>query len=169
MSGIFPNAADGGVSCDVVIPPGHCPVTPPLTNPLYYGSGCDVRLRPEVLNSLISEIAASVDQAALAYDPTKTNNLELSIRYMIQRGLPHSGNAQGGPQNYTLTLDPAPVAYTNYLALLVVPALTNTGAVTLNVNGLGARQVVRNDGLQLRSEDWQIGIPTLIAFYGRRD
>ncbi len=93
MSGIFPNTADGGLAPNATDTnnPSHAydPNTEPLnTAALYYGNGCDVRLRPEVVNAIISELEGVVDIADRAYDHSKLNNLQVAARYLIQRGLP---------------------------------------------------------------------------------
>jgi hypothetical protein len=53
----------------------------------------------------------------------------------------------GGTANaHTLTLTPAPAAYAAGQAFSFVANATNTGATTLNVNGLGAKNIVRGNG-----------------------
>src|SRR5262245_42442617 len=111
MSGIFPNSGDGGLApnpLDLSNPAmAFAPTLPPInTTALYYGNGCDVRLRPEVINALISEMVAIADRGEVAYSRVRLNNAELGVRYMIQRGLPRGGIATGGPANYNLALDP---------------------------------------------------------------
>lgn len=88
MAGMFPNAIDGGVSPDLV-PFSYDPdIAPENTNALYYPDNCGVRLRPEVLNALISEIACVVDKAGLAYDGTNLCNLQEAITSMIAAKVP---------------------------------------------------------------------------------
>lgn len=56
----------------------------------------------------------------------------------------------GGTANaITVTLAPAPAAYVAGMAIRTKVASTNTASATINVNGLGARQIVRPDGSQL--------------------
>lgn len=91
MSGIFPQAADGGVPAEAATN-GYQPTNPPTEgSALYFGNGCGVVLRPEVLNSLTSEIACAVDKAGRNYDPGDTCNLFRAIMDLItasQRGMP---------------------------------------------------------------------------------
>jgi len=105
--------------------------------------------------------------------PSDLHQLRKAIEGFIRNGLGsvllHGGNALGGPNDYnTVTLVPPlqTAAYVDFLMLLVVPAVTNRGAVTLNMNGIGVKPVLRNDGAQLQSGDWIIGKPHLIAYYG---
>lgn len=171
MSGIFPNVNDGGLApSDDPLNPTHAfpPNTSPVgTNALYYGNGCDVRLRPEVLNSLISEIAATADKADLAYNPAKLTNLQTAIRYLIQRGLP-KGNlmtATSGQLDYQMTLDPRCTKLNDYMELAIVPNLPNLGAVRVSIDGLGFVPIVRNDGANLQMRDLVGGIPHNIKYY----
>jgi hypothetical protein len=170
MSGIFPNTGDGGLPPNAADTsnPSHAydPVTDPVsTAALYYGNGCDVRLRPEVVNSIISEIEATADSADLAYDPGRLINLQLATRYLIQRGLPRAV-LLGGPVNaYTGQLDPPATAYNNFMTLSIVPNITNTGATTFNLNGRGNVPVVRQNGLPLGGGELIAGIPTEAIYY----
>jgi hypothetical protein len=171
MSGIFPAAADGGLAPNAndQLNPTHAypPVTAPVgTAALYYGNGCDVRLRPEVVNSLISEQEALIDRAMLPYNPNRLTNLELAARYLIQRGLPRGTVFVGGPNNFTATLDPPSTAYNNFMTLSILPEKTNTGPVTVNLDGHGPVPVVRNDGLNLAPQDLYALKPFEAIFYG---
>src|SRR5215470_6492206 len=110
MSGIFPNASDGGLP-PTADPnnPSHAydPVRDPVgTSALYYGNGCDVRLRPEVVNALISEQEAVTDAGEVKYDPGRLTNLLLGTQYLIQRGRETGAMLLGGPAAYTGTLTP---------------------------------------------------------------
>ncbi|WP_167434070.1 tail fiber protein [Paenibacillus silvae] len=55
----------------------------------------------------------------------------------------NSGNA------YTVTLTPAPTAYVDGLRITIKINSANTGAVTINVNGLGAKGVLKSNGSDL--------------------
>src|SRR5215472_6700511 len=96
MSGIFPQSQHGGLPPNPNDPnlpvQAFLPTIPPAdTAALYYGNGCDVRLMPYVLNSIISEIASTVDRGEVAYRFSSLRNQELAIRYLIQRGMPMGG------------------------------------------------------------------------------
>lgn len=66
-----------------------------------------------------------------------------------------AGNVtQGGASNaYTFTSGETLTAYSNSLRILWKPNATSTGAVTLNVDGIGAKKVYRPDGTQAGSGD----------------
>ena len=170
MSGIFPNGSDGGLPPNTSDPlnPNHAynPINPPLdTSALYYGNGCDVRLRPEVVNSLISELAALSDRAGISYQAGRLTNTELAVRYLIQRGLPKGTYTAGGPNAYTATLDPTMTGYNNHMVLCVVPNVTNESYVRLSVDGRPSVPVLRNDARELMKFDWEANVPVLIAYW----
>jgi len=171
MSGIFPNGTDGGLPPNPASPnnPSHAydPVRDPVgTSALYYGNGCDVRLRPEVVNALISEQEAVTDAGEVKYDPGRLTNLLLGTQYLIQRGRETGAMLLGGPAAYTGTLTPPVTSYNDFMMLKVVPGITNAGPVTVNFNGVGAAQVLRNDGLDLRADDFRANIPIIIVALG---
>jgi|GEM_PF-1915682 len=176
MTGIFPLPQDDGLPPNPAQPnnPAQAfdPTIPPVnTAALYYGYSCNARIRPPVPNSLISEIAATVDRAGRAYDPSSLQNLEFAIRYMIQRGLPRGALIVAqNPFNFTVTLDPVPPAYSDFMTLTLVPALAGTdtqnqGYVRVNVNGLGSVPLLRNDGGELHAADMLQGKPFIATYY----
>lgn len=67
---------------------------------------------------------------------------------------------------YSITLTPAPAAYTNGLRLSFEPAAVNTGAATLNVNGLGVVPLVKFGGVPLDSADLRAGVPVQVIYDG---
>ncbi len=59
---------------------------------------------------------------------------------------PGYGVTSGSANIYTLTLTPAPSAYTDGMGIVVKINSANTGAATVNVNGLGAKAIVDGKG-----------------------
>ncbi|CAM5577287.1 hypothetical protein MAUB1S_09712 [Mycolicibacterium aubagnense] len=71
--------------------------------------------------------------------------------------------AGGGTNALTVTLQPTPAAYSDGMVVRTKVAATNTGAVTINVNGLGVKGVKRADGSDVLPSDFPAGaIVTLI-------
>jgi hypothetical protein len=62
-----------------------------------------------------------------------------------QSGTYHWGQVSGTGMAVQLTLDPPCTSYTNGLAVRFLPLAAGQGAVTLNVDGLGARRIYRSD------------------------
>ncbi len=59
---------------------------------------------------------------------------------------PGYGVTAGGTTTYTLTLNPAPTAYLDGMGIAIKINAANTGASTINVNGLGAKALKDNLG-----------------------
>lgn len=170
MSGWHPEVADGGLPpnpSDATNPiQAFPPIRPPAgTAALYYGNGCDVRLRPAVLNTLISENLALVDSVGLNYNPGRLTNTRLAVEYVVQKGLPKWVALDGGPSYYTGVLDPPLLhGHNNGMVLCVVPKARNSGFVRVDV-GAGWVPVLRNDFRELQADDWPANVPQIIAYY----
>lgn len=84
------------------------------------------------------------------------------------RGSVFIGGSVGGTGNaITLTLNPALAAYNSYVHLRFIASANNTGAVTINVNGLGARNIRKVSGgaiVALTSGDLIAGAPYEIVY-----
>jgi hypothetical protein len=76
----------------------------------------------------------------------------------VQLGTLNYAGAAGGTANVlTATLAPAPTAYAAPLEVIVQVSTTNTGATTLNVNGLGAIAVVGSAHAALQGNELVAG------------
>lgn len=135
----------------------------------YSTSRCQPRFDPAAANAMLSEDMNLIMKGEVTYDGLRLDNLERATRYLIQRGLPRSALMTGGPNAYLASLDPAATRYSDYMTLTVVPAEDNAnGGVTLNLNNLGVRSIVRSDGLALQRDDLVAGVPFLITYYGNK-
>ena len=95
--------------------------------------------KPLVLTSTDSTLRA-IEGLAPA-----TNETGLISLGDAQIGRYHWGQASGTPMAIALTLDPPCAAYTSGLTVRFLPTASSYGAVTLNVDGLGAKRVYRSD------------------------
>lgn len=77
-------------------------------------------------------------------------NLLLAIQSIAQQDNNYAADA-GAANAYVVTLTPAPAALNAGLIVRFKAANANTGAATLNVNGLGAKNIVHRDGSALLS------------------
>lgn len=85
-----------------------------------------------------------------------------AIQHLIQRGQTRSGGDSGAVNALVVALVPALAEYKFGLSIDVIIGNDNTGPATINVNGLGARTILRNDGTPLQPRDLPInGIVTL--------
>lgn len=63
----------------------------------------------------------------------------------------------GAADAYVVTLSPAPASYQTGMAVIMKAANTNTGASTINVNGLGVKSIKDSDGTALTATDIYAG------------
>ena len=56
------------------------------------------------------------------------------------------GIATGSANTYTIILNPAPASYKEGMAVAVKINVTNTGASTININGLGPKSISKANG-----------------------
>ncbi len=75
-------------------------------------------------------------------------------------------NDTGTANTYTIAPSPAISAYTAYQQFTFVPAHTNTGASTLNVNGLGTKSIVKNVSTALSGGEIVTGVVTTVVYDG---
>jgi hypothetical protein len=63
------------------------------------------------------------------------------------------GIDNGANDSYVITLSPAPLEYTNGMMILFRANTNNTGAASINVNGLGAKTIVKRVSTTLANGD----------------
>lgn len=92
-------------------------------------------------------VFTSTDSTLRAIDGLAPANNETALIALgaAQSGLYHWGQVSGTPMAIALTLDPPCTAYTNGLTVRFLPTSSSYGAVTLNVDDLGAKRVYRSD------------------------
>ena len=74
--------------------------------------------------------------------------------------------AATGTNDLTLTLNPALTQYVAGMPIYLKAAATNTGAMTLNVNGLGAKAIKKNGSEALVAEDVAAGQVIAVSYDG---
>jgi hypothetical protein len=67
------------------------------------------------------------------------------------------GVAKGSANAYTITLQPAPASYKEGMAVAVKIHATNTGASTININGLGAKGIRKANGNNVSAGNLKAG------------
>ncbi len=91
---------------------------------------------------------------AVIYDGTNFQMVStLGNIGISQNGSEIFGVDSSGTDAYAITLVPAPTAYTTGMVVNFTAGTLNTGAATLNVNGLGAKSLVRNFNVALVTGD----------------
>ena len=73
-----------------------------------------------------------------------------------------------GPTLLTIDLFPAPISYSPGMIVQLTPLETNSSTPQLDVNGLGARDIVKWGGIPLDSADLEAGVPVRMVYDGER-
>ena len=79
-------------------------------------------------------------------DGSTSGGISVPNAFDIQKNSFSAATAGGTADALTLTLTPAPASYTSNMSVSFKAASTNTGAATLNVNGLGATNLRKSSG-----------------------
>ncbi|GEP09799.1 hypothetical protein [Methylobacterium gnaphalii] len=81
-----------------------------------------------------------------------------------QQSLVHAGTDTGSANQIVVDVTPSITTLVDGTIIEVAPAATNTGAATLNADGIGVRPIVRADGSALQPGDLQVGSKRLFAW-----
>ncbi|MGO7263763.1 hypothetical protein [Rhizobium leguminosarum] len=103
------------------------------------------------------ELVALIGAAGIA--PSNADRAQAAKA--IQSGKINYAAAGGTANVLTAALTLAPTAYTVGMRVVLLIALANTGAVTLNLNGLGAKAVTKIDGSALMANHLTPGLVDL--------
>ena len=131
----------------------------------YSTSRCQPRFDPAAANAMLAEQMNLINKGEVSYRCDVLNNVEQSVRYLIQRGIPKGAILWDGPFDYRANLDPGLTRYSDYLTLVVIPSVHNQGAMKVNIDGLGLVPILRNDYQPVESMDFKAGFPTLISYW----
>ena len=72
----------------------------------------------------------------------------------------------GSNDTYVVTLSPVPAAYFTGMVVIFKANTVNTGAATLNVNGFGAKTIVKNYNATLANADIAAGQIVMVVYDG---
>ncbi len=118
-------------------------------------------------NGVTWEYQTTAFQASLADVVAGTIQDQFVSPYTLKQGpnLDQSGSknyaSTSGTDTYTATIAPAITAYSTGQQFNINFANINTGASTINMNGLGAKSIITPDGLALTGAEL-LGIMTLV-------
>ncbi|MEY9493763.1 glycine-rich domain-containing protein [Bradyrhizobium elkanii] len=130
----------------------------------YSTSRCQPRFDPAAANAVLAELINLINKGEVSYDCQFLDQVQLSVRYLIQRGLPRGALIASGPSAYVGVLDPPLTRFNDFMELTVVPNVSNAGAASVDF-GQGVKSLLRNDALQLGANDLLGGVPVDIAYY----
>jgi hypothetical protein len=134
-------------------------------NDLWYStSRCEPRFDPAAANAMLSELVNLINKGEVDYDCRYLDQVERAVRYLIQRGLPNAVFMQGGPDDYTSTLDPPLTRHNDYQHIVAVPVIDNTGPVRLDL-GYGFIPVLHCDGTPFAKGDLLKLKPVVLLFF----
>ncbi len=124
------------------------------------------------LDGNIAALAAAPVKATAAELNTGTNDTKFATalgledsKYLNQNNTKISGTATG-TDTYVLALTPALTAYAPYQRFDVLFTNANTGASTININGLGAKSILKDASTALASGDISAGRVVTIVYDG---
>lgn len=80
--------------------------------------------------------------------------------------MPGWGPESGAANIYSVSINPGPAFYYTGLQFAFIPTYTNTGASTLNVNGIGASPLLRNQSNPVLAGDMVAGKAAQVFFDG---
>jgi hypothetical protein len=112
------------------------------------------------------------DSVQVLIEQSQMVNLQKAVRNIlgkideIHRGTPWYGTTTGSSNAYAVTLVPAVSSYTDIVGLPIalIANFGNTGASTLNVNGLGAKNIYKQHDQALASGDIE-NVKAFIVIY----
>lgn len=115
----------------------------------YYTSPTDIEPLTKALSADINDIDAAIDNA---FDklPSESELKRGTVTYAVDSGATNA---------YVIALPYTPSGYVDGLNINFRPTNTNTGASTVNVNGLGVKSIKRLDGSTLSPGDITVGCP----------
>lgn len=76
------------------------------------------------------------------------------------------GSDAGGDDTYAVTLSPSPTSYVEGMKVAFKPTTANTGACTLDLNGLGAKSIKKNVAEDLSTGDIKAGQIVFVMYDG---
>jgi hypothetical protein len=100
------------------------------------------------------------------YDGTNFQLLSSTLQQISVSSKEIFGADSAGSDTYAVTLSPAPSAYTTGMVVNFTAGTANTGACTLNVNGLGAKTIKKNVTTDLATGDILSGQMNSVIYDG---
>lgn len=115
------------------------------------------------INELVTGIGVKTALTTTAKDNLVSAINEMNSNYTKQTG---AGTTTGSANTYVLTLSPAPTALVDNFCVAVKINVANTGASTINVNGLGAKPIVNSYGTAVTAGDLVINSVYTLRYNG---
>lgn len=109
------------------------------------------------LTARATDVNTLRDEVGTAFDllPDVANLTTGTVSYAVDTGTANS---------YLVALPETPASYTDGLLVTMRPINSNSGASTINVNGLGVKSIRGIDGLAISAGDIVVGIPVDLRY-----
>jgi len=117
-------------------------------------------------NAVQEEICYVIEQSGATLSKTTRTQLLAAIKYFIQNNIASYATSTSAANTYTATFTPALAAYVTGSIFAIKFTNHNTGAATLNVNSLGAKNIKNLDGSALSASDIADGMIALFSYDG---
>jgi hypothetical protein len=108
----------------------------------------------DLVQSIDTNIGNALASQSTALTQVETDFTSHKADYTLQ--IPYAA-ATGSANTYTVTLNPAASAYVDGMGVAFKVNVQNTGASTINVNGLGAKAIKKANGNDVSSENLKAG------------
>ena len=100
-------------------------------------------------------VQVQYDGTNMQFQSLTSNTANFATKAQVQNGSLIFGADSVGTDTYVITLVPTPASLDVGMVVNFKPLVSNTGAATLNVNGLGAKNIVKNFNQALDNGDLQ--------------
>ena len=117
-------------------------------------------------NAVQEELCYVIEQAGLTLSKSTHTQLLQAIKLISQGNTSSYTTSTTAANTYTATLSPAPAAYTTGMLAYIKFTNANTGAATINLNGLGAKDINRVDGSALNAGDIAATMIAILMYDG---
>jgi len=121
------------------------------------------------LNAVQNELRNVIEGAGLTLKGAGTetgDQLKAAIDILTQTSVTNYASDSEATDTYIITLDPAPTAYYTGMPVIFKANTINTGACTINVNGLGAKSIKVNVDNDPNNGDIQSGQMVSLIYDG---
>lgn len=118
-----------------------------------------------VVNLQSGSVANPLTAIELSIAPRGGTNL-YAYPSSVQAGSYQYAADAGSNDTYAITLSPVPTAYTAGMVVVFKANTANTGAATLNVNGLGAKTIKKHHDKDLNDNDIESGSVCAVVYDG---
>ncbi len=120
---------------------------------------------PDMLNAIMAEFKTILDAAGITMNKGNVGQLLAALRVVFPVGGYYAVDS-GTANTVAVTLSPAPGALTSGMLIYIKIAATNSGASTLNTNGLGPVAIHNPDSSALTSGQLTVGDIVEVIYTG---